>query len=189
MVGFRLKSLICAVFFFQGCESFEPGGLPLFRVKAGDWLAASVPGHVGGTFAGASIFTGAFAVGICDLVTFARLVKASSMLWAMLWRPRICLTSVSEWGVWWSKWDIMGVIHDNSLHSTRTLVILSPLNDMKTILSKWRSSVKRQLMANHNWHRFPFFFEDPFWYLVVALLAHRLRTQTHVNSRHQARIQ
>ena len=48
MVGFKLGSLVGAVFLFQGCESFEPKGLPRFRVGADDWLAANVPCSVEG---------------------------------------------------------------------------------------------------------------------------------------------
>ncbi|TQD90733.1 hypothetical protein C1H46_023736 [Malus baccata] len=43
MVGFKLGSLVGAIFLFWGCESFEPKGLPRFRVGVGDWLAANVP--------------------------------------------------------------------------------------------------------------------------------------------------
>ena len=48
MVGFKLGSLVGAVFLFQGCESFEPRGLPGFRVGADDWLAANVPSRMEG---------------------------------------------------------------------------------------------------------------------------------------------
>ena len=97
MVGFILGSLVCVVFLFRGCKSFEPGGLSCSRVGADDWLAASIPSHVGGPTnphskmarpsgvmvrrtLGMSIFACAFAANICDLVTFSRSVKASGML-------------------------------------------------------------------------------------------------------------
>ena len=44
MVRFRLGSLVCAVFLFGGCESFEPGGMPRFRLGADDWLVVNVLG-------------------------------------------------------------------------------------------------------------------------------------------------
>ena len=78
------------VFRFWGCESFELRGLPRFCIEADDWLAANVHRspelasqtsrrEVHRTF-GTSIFAGVFAVGICDLITRARSVKASGML-------------------------------------------------------------------------------------------------------------
>ncbi|KAM2067737.1 hypothetical protein ACFX1T_044041 [Malus domestica] len=97
MVRFKLGSLDGAIFLFRGCEFFEPRGLSRFRVGANGWLAANIPCRVEGVASpplgkvrpsqagygrtrGTSIFAGAFAAGICDLVTFARSLKASGML-------------------------------------------------------------------------------------------------------------
>ena len=126
----------CAVgFLFQGCGSFEPRGLPRLCVGADDWLAANVCGsakvasrastrEVYRTF-GTFNFAGVFATRIWDLVTRARSVKSFGMLWAMLWRFNTHCTSVLDWVVRGSKWDKVGVVHDNSRCSSETLTFLS----------------------------------------------------------------